>query len=379
MENAAAWIWFQQTFGRGTLRASQVLEAYGHPGQILGSSHQRLALERVLRPPELAAVNHAAQWEAQEILHKCQSRGDLVLTQDMEEYPRRLLEIPCPPAALFVQGNPDVLHSEKAIALVGSRNASAYGLQAARMLAAELVALGAVVVSGFADGIDEASHQAALERGGTTVAVLGCGLDVDYPSGRSRLRAQTAAHGALISEYPLGSPPVQAHFPVRNRIISGLCQGVVVVEGAMRSGSLVTARLALEQGRDVFAVPGNVFSPLSAAPNSLIKRGEAKLITCALDILEEYPYLLPDTISNKQSQEPQPQPPALEKKRPEAPAGLTGNQLSLFHLLEDEPVAAQDLIISSGLPAKEVLAALTQLEIYGAAQSYPGKRYGLPK
>src|SRR5881296_2874713 len=213
--------------------------------------------------------------------------GKGVATLDLadEHYPAWLRTIPDPPPVLYCDGSMEP-GDRQAVAIVGSRQATPYGLRVTDALARELSALGFTIVSGFARGIDAAAHRAAMASGGRTVAVLGCGLDVDYPSGHASLRAEIAGSGAVLTEFAPGTAPFATNFPRRNRIISGLALGVVVVEAAEDSGSLITARLALEQGREVFAVPGPIDVPTSRGPHGLLKQG-AKLVETVDDIVEE--------------------------------------------------------------------------------------------
>jgi len=246
-----------------------------------------------------------------------------------------------------------------AVAVVGSRKPSPYGLLVAEKLAKDLAALGITVVSGMARGIDTAGHKGALAGGGRTVAVLGCGPDVVYPRENKKLVDRIVENGAVISEYPLGTLPEPWHFPARNRIISGLSLGTVVVEAAEKSGALITADFALEQGRDVMAVPGNVVSPLSRGPHRLIRQG-ARLVEGAGDIIDEM---------------------GLERLFPvpeESSGGkykMSAEEEALYRLLSLDPVPLDELIDRTGLPPQKVMAALMYLEIKGLTRQMPGKLY----
>ena len=273
-------------------------------------------------------------------------------------YPENLLQIYDPPPVVFLKGQ--IKSSDSlSIAIVGSRKPSPYGRAVAEKLAVDLAALGITIVSGMARGIDTEAHRGALAGGGRTLAVLGCGLDVVYPRENLRLMEQIAGRGAVISEFPPGSPPEAWHFPVRNRIISGLSRGTVVVEASERSGALITADFALEQGRDVMAVPGNVVNALSRGPHRLIKQG-ARLVEGAGDILDEI---------------------GLEKLFPVPEAGqggkmkMSGEEQALYSLLSLEPVSLDELISKSGLAPQKVMAALMYLEIKGLTRQLPGKFY----
>ncbi len=274
------------------------------------------------------------------------------------EYPALLREAPDPPPLLFVRGR--LLGDAPAVALVGSRRATRAGLEAARIVAAGLARAGVVVVSGFAHGIDAAAHAAALDAGGETWGVLGCGVDVPYPAAHDRLRARIVDGGALLSELPPGTGPEPWHFPVRNRIIAGCARVVVVVEAAPRSGSLITARCAAEAGRDVAAVPGPVLGDSSAGTNALLKDG-AILVRDAADVLRE----LPDEDLRRLRPAGLPAAPAAAPDDPDA-ARL------LLALDAAEPRDADALAAATGLSAARLSAALVLLELEGLAEALPG-------
>ncbi len=289
---------------------------------------------------------------------KLQSAGVDFICHDDPIYPENLRQIFNPPPVIFIKGS--LTASDKlAVAVVGSRKPSPYGLLVAEKLAKDLAALGITVVSGMARGIDTAGHKGALAGGGRTIAVLGCGVDVVYPRENKKIVDKIVDNGAVISEYPLGTPPESWHFPARNRIISGLSLGTVVVEAADKSGALITADFALEQGRDVMAVPGNVVSPLSRGPHRLIRQG-ARLVEGAGDIIDEM---------------------GLEKlfPVPEENAGgkvkMSMEEEALYNLLSLEPVLLDELIDKTGFPPQKVMAALMYLEIKGLTRQMPGKLY----
>lgn len=288
-----------------------------------------------------------------------QKLGSRLITWIDEDYPESLRHIYDPPAVLFGLGELDFRKSVAAVAIVGSRKATPYGQSIARKLAADLGACGLVVISGMARGIDTSAHLGALDAGAGTVAVLGSGLDVVYPRENARLMEKIAASGLVISEFPLGSAPTAWHFPLRNRIISGLSRAVVVVEAAERSGALITAELALEQGRDVLAVPGNVNNAYSRGSNRLIKQG-ARLVEGAGDVLEEL---------------------GLNTLFPKAETGGAGavrldadEKLILEHL-QGESLSDQALIDVTGLSASRVAAVLFYLEVKGFVRRAPGGLY----
>ena len=265
----------------------------------------------------------------------------------------------------------------QAVAIVGSRQATPYGLRVTDALARELSALGFTIVSGFARGIDAAAHRAALASGGRTVAVLGCGLDVDYPSGHASLRAEIAGSGAVLTEFAPGTAPFATNFPRRNRIISGLALGVVVVEASEDSGSLITARLALEQGREVFAVPGPIDAPTSRGPHGLLKQG-AKLVETVDDIVEE---LLPqlETMRTPLSQDSMVTGAGKRRSFAPKPPDLSPEEQVVLRVIGREPSHLDDLTEQSHLPAAEVARILLGLELKALVHQLPGQQYCLKK
>lgn len=298
----------------------------------------------------------------EEIAEACEKRGIRILVRDDDEYPSVLREISRPPLALFARGNP-VPDAER-IAVVGSRHASKYGLRVAEEIAMELSARGVTVVSGAARGVDSAAHKGAL-RTGRTVAVLGCGVDVAYPKENDRLLDEIVASGVVLSEYPPGTQPFPAFFPQRNRIISGLSRGTLVVEAAERSGSLITAELALSEGRDVFAVPGSIYSDTSKGCHNLIRQG-AKLTVSAEDILDEYVW------AAKQEATPN------DRKGNVIPEGLSEEEQTVYALLSKEAALTVDDIIyrlHGGGDASNVAFLLLQLQLKGFVEEDENRAY----
>lgn len=281
---------------------------------------------------------------------------DRVVTILDEAYPPLLREIDPPPAVLFVAGDPGAL-SRPTLAIVGSRRATPYGINVARRLARELAGSGFTIASGFARGIDAAAHDEAILAGGTTVAVLGTGIEIDYPRGQKALRRRIEQNGAVVTEFAPATAPHAMNFPIRNRIISGLALGTIVVEATERSGSLITARLACEQGREVFAVPGSIFSPASAGTNRLIQSG-AKLVRGIDDISEELGAFFA----------------SVPRQRVEAPR--SESEQRVMAALEYESGLHIDTLASELRMAHSTLSeALLQLELTGAIRALPGQRY----
>lgn len=271
-------------------------------------------------------------------------------------YPDRLRRIYDPPPLIYVRG--DLRSAEPAVAVVGSRRATATGRVVTERLAAGLAASGVTVVSGLARGIDAVAHRAALDAGGRTIAVLGCGLDVIYPPEHSGLMEAITQQGCIITEFPLGTPPLRHHFPQRNRIIAGLTLGVVVVEGDERSGALSTAGYALDEGREVMAVPGSVLNPLSRAPNGLLRQG-ATLVESAEDVLVAVGLPLPSRQTVQASGITPPEgPPAV-----------------VWQAVRTEPTHIDQVAQEAGLPVAEVAALLMMLEIRGLVRQVPGKHF----
>lgn len=405
MSTLRHWIWLSTRGSAPGMYAARLLEAFGSPEGVYHADQG--AYEALDLPPKVKnALLDKSLREADQILADCQRLGIWVLTFQDAGYPDRLRQIDTPPVVLYGKGTLPHLDQEAAIAIVGARKASPYGISAARKLGHDLARAGAVVVSGSAWGIDQAALQGAIQAGGRVVSVLGNGIDVIYPQGGQALYEDVTRAGALLSEYPPGTEPRGAHFPVRNRLIAGLSLGVVVAEGTETSGSLITARWALEQGRDVFAVPGSIDSQLSRGPNGLIRRGEAMLIQDAWDILEEYQFLYPAKLQPRQPLPPQAEEarlrpePAKEtvpkgavqnaarvpEKPPEAdllvvdlrqePEAFTDDEAAILRTLQARgALTPDDLTEATGIPARRILSALTLLQIRRLVGEGTGKRF----
>lgn len=344
----------------------------------IGSTLMRRLLDRfntseaVFHAPmkELSKIEGLGEKVAQEIrkgpLEKVVERelsllrevGGRVITLKDEEYPKRLKDIYDPPALLYVRGELKK-EDEFAISIVGSRKTTPYGRWFTEKVSQELARHGVTIVSGMARGIDSLAHWGAISGGGRTIAVLGCGVDVIYPSENRNLFAKMIDRGAILSEFPMGSPPEGGHFPRRNRIISGLSLGVVVVQASEKSGSLITAGYALEQGREVFAVPGNVGTESSRGTHRLIKEG-AKLVESSEDILEE---ILPQWRGGRETT------PKVEIPRPD----LTEEEKVLYELLSETPLHIDVMIRESRMDPGKVSSLLLNLELKGMVSQWPGK------
>jgi len=320
-------------------------------------------VRRKLFPAELAEqfILLRAQLNAEEYYEKILQNNIKVLTMFDSDYPQNLKHISGAPPVLYIRGAvpcSSLLH----IAIVGTRKATIYGKQVTRKLSYDLASRGAVIVSGMARGIDSCAHMGAIEAGGKTIAVLGCGVDVVYPRENKRLIDQICEVGAVISEFPLGMPPNKQNFPARNRIISGLCSGVLVIEAPERSGALITANFALEQGRDVFAVPGPINSKFCRGSNRLLKEG-AKLVETAEDVLEEYRWnhiYYPLEEKN-------------EDKNTSCTAGINQDMKEILDLLSSGPAFLDELCALTGKTAGQLNILLTQMELKGLITRAEGK------
>lgn len=296
MDNKIYYVWMQRVFGAGSRKAGDVLERFGSPSAFALAGEHEWRLSGLFSEKELARIKSTPLTFAEDVIDRCEKTNQQIIVFEDERYPIRLKRLVDAPLVLYVSGTLPNIDDEVAIAVVGTRSATPYGHNTAFRLSYRLAECGALVVSGGALGIDSDAHRGALQAGGRTIAVLGCSIDYPYLSANAGLRRIISEHGALISEYPPQTAPSRASFPIRNRLISGLALGTVVVEASAKSGSLITADHALEQGRDVFAVPGNIMSAAYAGSNRLLRDG-AKPVFSAADILSEYTSQYPHRIN----------------------------------------------------------------------------------
>ncbi len=353
------WLALSSVPGMGAVRFKQLVKAIGDPQNVLKAPQNDLEQIDGVSQSLARAINKEADYDfAEKQIDLLQKGGYQFTTYLSDDYPEKLKNIYDPPAFLFYDGDLECLKSP-CLAIVGSRNLSDYGRAMAERMARELVQAGFTVVSGFARGIDTAAHRAAIESGGLTAAIFGCGLDIVYPFENKALYKNLILNGCAISEFPFGEKPDRYHFPRRNRIISGLSLGVLIVEAADKSGALLTADHALEQGREVFAVPGSVVSKTSAGTNKIIKQG-AKLVTCVEDILEELKFLVP-----KQKKQP----------RPVLKIDLPEEQKKIYEVLTDEPLQVDRIVKDSGVPVSRALELLLDLELNGLIRQLSGKMF----
>ncbi len=368
------WVALNMTPGIGPRAGAKLLERFGSAEAVYGATRAELERLRLLPEAVDSIIARDLYGSAEAEIERVKKLGADLLILDDGVYPSLLREIFDPPLALYVKGAWEDCLEQPCVAIVGSRRCSTYGQNAALMLARDLAQRGVTIVSGFARGIDAAAHRGALEGRGRTVAVLGTGIDEVYPRDHKKLAEEILERGgSVLTQFPLGTPPVSENFPYRNRIISGLSLGVVVIEAAENSGSLITARLAIEQNREVFAVPGNITSRNSFGTNYLIKGAGAKLVQQWQDIATE----LPPQIAAKLLP-----PPFGEKKRETSladqlslvPATLSGNERSVFRLLSpDTPEHIDSLAERSKLTISDLTAALLALEMRELIRALPGR------
>lgn len=350
-DGLAAWLRLTLIPGIGGETQRKLLAAFGLPEAIFAAG--RLATRAVVGDRADLLFDFDPAEDVDRNLAWASQPGQRIVTLADADYPRALLEIADPPSVLYVRGNIELLH-RRGLAVVGSRNATPQGMQTAENFSRALAAQGLTIISGLALGIDAAAHRGALAAGGKTIAVIGTGADRIYPARNRDLALAIAEHGAIVSEFPLGTPAIASNFPRRNRIISGLSRGVLVVEAAPESGSLITARLAAEQGREVFAIPGSIHSPVARGCHRLIKQG-AKLVETAQDVLEEF------------GNYPEPA---------DVPAVLSDEcENAVLSALGHDPCTLDDLVERTGLTADRLLTELLTLELAGSIATLPGNRY----
>jgi DNA processing protein len=368
LDASLSWLALALTPGLASRLSARVLRKFGSPDGVFRASLPQL--ESCHLPALVAQAilkKEAFKRAAKELDGVRKIAGCSLLNWTEPEYPQTLLQIYDPPVLLYVRGDPQVLNLPS-LSIVGTRRPTLYGTQMAQRLGRDLAARGLVIVSGMARGIDAIGHQGAMDANGRAIGVLGTGIDVCYPKENKKLYEKVLERGTIISEFPLRTHPAPENFPVRNRIVAGMPLGVVVIEGAQYSGSLITARLAMEFGREVFGVPGNVTQPVSFAPNQLIKQG-AKLVSCVEDVIEELP--TPVRAALLQAEQPE-----AEQRNLIAAASLNGSQKKLYELLNaEEPMPIDDIVERSGLNSSDVLATLFDLEMKGIIRQLPGKQF----
>ena len=408
MSQLKYWLWLSLLSGYNTESARTLLRHFGTPEKVYSANAEDYKAVEGIRPPDVHMYMDKNLEPAVKTLESCAETGCRVVRLHDAEYPDRLRNIYDPPIILYVKGTLPAIDDEPAVALVGTRDCTSYGYKAAENIGRQLARRGLIVVTGLAKGIDTAAARGALQAGGLVIGVIGSGIDIVYPSENKALFAEVASSGAILSEYPPGMAAKPAHFPARNRIISGLSLGVAVIEAPKRSGALITAARALEQGRDVFALPGNVGARSCEGSNLLLREGAIPILS-GEDIIGEYAELFPGKIladtSAKKSPEPKERDRQPEKTKGGNVSSLSGKKesasqsgkkeidnisgveyIDLGKMLDDlagderlvaetignNAIHADDIISGSGLPAAQVLTALTMLEIKGCAAQHDG-------
>ena len=377
------WVWLAEQAGLNGPCRHGLLAHFGSPEEVYYAEAEDLLQVEGITGDQVQALEHRSLDRAGRLLEECARKNIFILTEQDALYPQRLKNIYDPPLLLYGRGSMPLFDEEAAVAVVGTRSCSPYGIRTAERFGFEMSKQGGLVVSGLARGIDAAAHLGALRAGGLTAAVLGCGVDVVYPAENDRLYEDVAASGVLLSEYPPGTEPFGWHFPARNRILSGLCLATLVIEAPEKSGALITAATALEQGRDVFAIPGQLDAEGSVGCNRLILDG-AGLATESWDILREYQSRFPHKLHPDGEKLP-PLPkkseifyPERTKKAKTAPSGLpvinvrrnaeglTDDQIKVLRILDDkEPMLTDDIALRANVPVRRILSAVTMLEIDG--------------
>lgn len=409
------WLWLQNLCGEGSVLPEILISHFGSIKDVYEADEQDYEQVSGITARSVKKLADKSLDKAREILAYCKNEGVGILTPDSALYPKRLSRIPCKPAVLYYKGVMVDLDREVCIAEVGTREMTEYGSRTAYTMAYDMARGGAVVVSGMAKGVDGMAHRGALDAGGYTVAVLGCGIDRAYPSEHVGLMKEIIGCGVVMTEYRPFTPPIGRNFPMRNRIVSGLSLGTLVIEAPKKSGALITAETALKQGRDVFALPGKVGEMSSEGSNHLIRNG-AKMVTGATDILVEYQNLYPTKIdlnkitaiksrnfapgsfvatelpnfSEKRGESAEKRASVSEKKmtKPEKevkeekpytlPTDVEGKQLEILTLLMNEGEMTSDMIASKTSSAiTDILVELTMLEIMGHISANPGGTYKL--
>lgn len=391
------WIWLQNALGAGA-RTDEILSYFETPEEMYKAGEYEWRLSGLLTQKKIEALKNSTFEKTTEIISECRQKGYKIITPDDNSFPDRLKNLPDMPLVLYGMGDCSVLNDTVSIGMVGTRNASVYGIETAQKLSFLLALSGATIVSGGALGVDSEAHAGAMLAKGRTLAFLGCGLSVNYLMENAPLRRAITRYGAVVSEFSPLTPASRTTFPTRNRLISGVSLGVVVVEAGVKSGSLITANYALDQGKDVFAVPGDIVRSSFDGANYLIKNG-AKPVFTAEDILSEYEYRYGDLLdmSNAKTtiasvpyvdyrkKKQKPQPVEIEEKKPqqetrpverkELPDDISNEAKIVYSVLNENGVHIDDIVRETNLKMNIVLSTLTELELSGFVQLVSGKKY----
>jgi len=383
------WIWLACLENIGAVTAGALLSHFGTPERVYSATEKDYKDVQDIKSVDVRKLMSKSLDKTDKILASCSELGYRILTLNDAEYPDRLRNIYNAPLVLYIKGKLPSIDDRPVVAIVGTRNCTQYGISSAESIGYELSRHGIIVISGLARGIDSAAMRGALRGDEKVLAVIGSGIDVIYPPENKKLYDDIAAHGAIISEYPPGTPPSKGNFPARNRIVSGLSLGVLVIEAPKRSGALITASQALEQGRDVFTLPGNVNARTCEGSNALLREGATPILS-AKDIIEEYSELFPSGIGTKEQQTKQ-QHNMLngshnKKVIDNTPRvtyidvdtilkNLSGHEKTIVSTIGINTLHIDEIIVKSGLTAQQVLSTLTILEINGYTKCSSSKQY----
>ena len=395
------WLWLQCALGAGA-KTDELLAYFGDPEKMYNAGSAEWRLSGLLTDKKINSLKSMSPSETGGIFRECKAKGYSIITPDNVNYPERFKQLRDMPLVLFALGDISVLKDTVSIGVVGTRNASNYGIETAQKLSYALASCGVTIVSGGALGIDSEAHAGAMLAKGRTVAFLGCGLSFDYLKENAPLRRAITKYGAVVSEFAPFVPASRTTFPIRNRLISGLTLGTLVIEAGIKSGSLITANFALEQGKDVFAVPGDIVRSSFDGANHLIKNG-AKPVFSAMDILSEYEYLYADLIDFSKAEISLSQIPYVEyrkkskkevsqdsvirkesekakepikvKEKKELDDSFSVDAKKVYSVLNENPTHVDDVLRQTALKMSDVLSALTELELMGEVESVEGKKY----
>ncbi|BED92368.1 MAG: DNA-protecting protein DprA [Candidatus Paraimprobicoccus trichonymphae] len=376
--NEIYWIWLQQSLNYGNNKIRTVKLLYKNIQDFYNAGEHEWKLCGCFANKEISSLKFENLEKAKRILDRCSVLNYKVITIENENYPELLKNIVNPPCVLYVKGDVSNLNKKICISIVGTRNATSYGTEIANELAYKLSKLGVIIISGCAIGIDKSAHFGALDAKGETIAVLACGLNYPYLMGHYNLREKISRNGALVSEFPPDFRASELNFVIRNRIISGLSLGTVVIEAGEKSGSLITTSFAVDQNRDVFVVPVDMRSPVSKGSINLIRDG-AKVITCAEDILYEYKniYNFEKTKRNFYSNEKINNNLKTKNINLESLVNLSENSKVVYEEIKKKKIHINELSLNTNIKIRELLTSITELELSGLIQSYPGRFYDI--
>lgn len=378
MPDTAKWIWLSEALSKGTHALKPLLAHFKTIDNIYKADTESLRrLFPKLHDKTFESFSSKSLAGAEKIIKDCEKKSIRIITPLCEEYPERLKNIENPPVVLYAKGEKINLDNEAAVAIVGTRKTSREGALAAKKLGREVAEIGGIVVSGLAKGIDALAAEGALEGGGKTVAVLGSGVDICYPPENRRLMARVIENGTVYSEYPPGVRPERSSFPMRNRIISGLSLGTVVVEAPEKSGSLITARYALRENRDVFAVPSDIFNKSAVGSNALLREGAIPVMSGA-DILSEYEHLFGANL-NFGTEEEKAEAPGTDTSLESVLERFSEDEAKILRAISGKELTPDEIVRISGVSTSRALSLLTLLEIRGVVIKLPGNKFKLGK